>query len=400
MALKGNGDVLAAGPYLLKVPGAKGTLRLEISGLEAEGASLRGEARLRNDCGLLLAGLTLDFESASATRTNPSVPGAPPTSTPSPAPLSLREPLDFGDLLGGEATPWVPFELSPIPVGEDVALATFLGTVRGLAVEPAVTIAGAARPVALDVDRYGRLYVATGGVGRVLRLTAASAADPSEVARPSSPPTGVALRRRNGDLFVATGGRIIEIHRPGVTRVSTLDAGRPVTLLRIDGKDVLRAAAGGSVLAFDETKPEPARPLGPDGAAVVSFDTDARGVVHAVVAGGGSSRLVVSTATGPAPFAARRGTGSDAVDAPAACRFDGEGTLWVGATPRTAEGTVLARFLPDGTPLAALSRLALGLLLGKEEEVALPSVVDLARGAEGRLWALLEDGSVFEIRAF
>jgi hypothetical protein len=173
-----------------------------------------------------------------------------------------------------------------------------------------------------------------------------------------------------------------------------------VAVLRIDPKNVLRAASGNSVLTFDEAKPGPARPLGPEGSEVLSFDTDARGVVHAVVARAGSRRLSVSAEAGPAPFTAGRGSGSDALDAPTACRFDGEGTLWVGAASRTPEGTVLARFLPDGTPLAALSRLALGLLLGKEEEAAVPAVVDLAPGPEGRLYTLLEDGSVFAVRPF
>lgn len=395
VALKGNGDILAAGPFLLKVPGGKGALRLELTRLEAEGASLRGEARLRNDSGLFLAGLELDFESASATRGQAAEQGAATS-----GPVSLREPLAFGDLLAGESTPYLSFELSPVPLGETVALTTLLGAVRGLGVEPAVAVEGAVRPVALDTDRSGRLYVATAGVGRVLRFTTASASSPSEAARPSAPPAGVALRRRNGDLFVSSGSQLIEVHRPGRTKPSTLDAGRPVKALRIDAKHVLRAASGNTVLVFDEAKPGSARPLGPEGSEVVSFDTDARGVIHAVVTGGGARHLFALGETGPVPFPAKRGAGSDAVDAPSACRFDAEGTLWVGAQSRTPEGTVLARFLPDGTPLVALSRLALGLLLGKEEEAAVPAVVDLAPGPEGRLYVLLEDGSVFAVRPF
>ncbi|MBK9965505.1 MAG: hypothetical protein IPP07_11625 [Holophagales bacterium] len=395
VAMKGNGDLLAAGPFLLKVPGAKGALRLELSGLEADGASLRGQARLRNDSGLLLAGLTLDFESATETGAKPSEQGASTS-----VPVALKEPLSFGDLLGGEKTPFVPFELSPIPLGEEVFLTTLLGSVRGLAAEPAVAVAGAVSPVALDADRSGRLYLATGGVGRVLRFTATSPSSPFEAARPSAPPAGIALRPRNGDLFVSTGSPVIEVHRPGLARPATLDAGRPVTALRIDGKNVLRAASGNAVLAFDEARPGPARTVGPGGSRILSFDADGRGVIHAVVAVGGARRVFFAGEEGPLPFPAKRGAGSDAVDAPSACRFDGEGLLWIGAESRTPEGTVLARFLPDGTPLAALSREALALLLGKEEGAGVPPIVDLARGPEGRLYVLLEDGSVFVVRAF
>lgn len=398
VAMKGNGDLLAAGPFLLKVPGAKGALRLELSGLEADGASLRGQARLRNDSGLLLAGLTLDFESATETGAKPSEQGASAT-----GPVALKEPLAFGDLLAGETSPTLSFDLSPIPLGEEVFLTTLLGSVRGLAAEPAVAVAGAVSPVALDADRSGRLYLATGGVGRVLRFaatSATSAAAPFEAARPSAPPAGIALRPRNGDLFVSTGSQVIEVHRPGVARPATLDAGRPVTALRIDSKNVLRAASGNAVLAFDEARPGPARTVGPGGSRILSFDADGRGVIHAVVAVGGARRVFFAGEEGPLPFPAKRGAGSDAVDAPSACRFDGEGLLWIGAESRTPEGTVLARFLPDGTPLAALSREALALLLGKEEGAGVPPIVDLARGPEGRLYVLLEDGSVFVVRAF
>ncbi len=398
VAIKGNGDLLAAGPFLLKVPGGKGALRLELSGLETDGESVRGQARLRNDSGLLLAGLTLDFESASETRAKPSEQGATVS-----GPMSLAEPLAFGDLLAGETTPSLPFELSPVPLGEGVLLTTLLGSVRGLAVEPAVAVAGAVSPVALDADRSGRLYLATGGVGRVLRFTAtsaASASSPFEAARPSAPPAGIALRPRNGDLFVSTGSQVIEVHRPGVARPATLDAGRPVKALRVDSKNVLRAASGNAVLAFDEASPGPARAVGPGGSEILSFDTDGRGVIHAVVALAGTRRVFFAGETGPLPFPAKKGAGSDAVDLPSSCRFDGEGAFWIGAESRTPEGTVLARFLPDGTPLAALSRLALALLLGKEEGAGVPAIVDLARGPEGRLYVLLGDGSVFAVRAF
>lgn len=395
LALKGDGGVLASGPFLLKVPGGTGALRLELSRLEVEGATLRGEARLKNDSGLLLAGLALDFESASATRA-----GTPEPGLSAPVSVALGEPLAFGDLLSGEATPRVPFELSPLPLGDGVVLTTLLGAVSGLAVEPSVAVAGADRPVALDSDRSGRLYVATGGVGRVLRLTMASSSSPAEEARPSEPPTGVALRRRNGDLLVSTGSQFIDVHRPGRTRPATLDAGRPVKALRIDAKNVLRAASGNAVLSFDEAKPGRATALGPEGTEVVSFDTDVRGAIHAVVVGGNARRLSVAGESGLESFAAKRGAGRDAVDAPSTCRFDAEGALWVGAESRTPEGTVLARFLPDGTPLGALSRLALGLLLGREEEAAVPAVVDLAPGPDRQLYVLLENGSVFTVRPF
>jgi hypothetical protein len=395
VTLKGSGEPLASGPFLLKVPGASGPLRLELSRLAVDGARLRGEARLRNDSGLLLAGLALDFGSAAVSRRE-----TKPAAGTETVLLALGVPLSFGDLLPGEETPGVPFELSPVPLGEGVALTTLLGTVRGLAAEPPFAVEGATRPVALDADRSGRLYVATGGVGRVLRTTPPSRGAPGEAARPSSPPAGVALRRRNGDLFVSSGDRRIEVFRPGRDEPAALDAGRPVTVLRIDAKGVLRAASGNGVLAFDEAMPGALRALGPEGSTVASFDTDAGGVIHAVVRDEASRRLLVAERGGPTPFPHLKGAGADALGAPSACRFDGDGALWVAAVPLSGESTVLARFSGEGTPLAAFSRLALALLLGKDVDAAVPDAVDLVAGPEGRLYVLLEDGSVFALRPF
>jgi len=394
LAMKGDGQPLASGPYLLKVPGGSGPLRLELSRLAADGARLRGEARLVNGSGLLLAGLALDFASASPAPADPAG-----TSAVSTVALSLREPLAFGELLPGESTGYLPFELSPVPLGEAVSLTTLLGAVSGLAVEPPAAVEGATHPVALDSDRSGRLYVATAGVGRVLRFVPALPSAPGEAARPSAPPAGVALRRRTGDLFVSTGGPAIEVHRAGRRRPALLQAGRAVAALRADAKGTLRAASGNGVLAFEEAKAGPLRPLGPEGAEVLSFDTDPKGLLHAVVREAGSRRLVVDAPGGPRRFAAEGGPGADALDAPSACRFDGEGTLWVAAAGATPRSSVLARFA-GAAPVAALPRLALALLLGRDEDAAVPAIVDLAPGPERRVYVLLDTGAVFAARPF
>ena len=393
LALGGNGSVLASGPYALRVPGAEGPLRLELARLAVDGAQLRGEARLTNDSRSLLSGLELDFRTVT-----PTVRAVPGRTAPEPAPLSLSRPLSLGELLPGEATPFVPFEVAPLPLGEDVTVVVLLGAVTGLAASPPIAVEGALRPVALDADRSGRLYVATAGVGRVLRLTASSAASPGEAARPSAPPTGVALRRRDQALFVATGGPTIEVHRSGRARPATLDAGRSVTLLRVDTSGVLRAASGNGVLAFDEAKAGPPAPLGPDGAEVLSFDADARGRVRAVIRNGETRQVVVSGTAGASPLAAGRGLGADALLSPRALRFASDGTMWVAAEPTTPEGAALTRFSPDGTPLGTLPRLGLALLLGKDEDAAVPAIVDLAPGPDGLLWVLLESGALFGVR--
>ena len=393
LALGGGGQVLASGPYLLRVPGAEGPLRLELARLAVDGAQLRGEARLTNDSSSLLSGLELDVRSVTST-----VRAVPGRTAPEPAPLSLSRPLSLGELLPGEATPFVPFEVAPIPLGEDVTVVVLLGAVTGLAASPPHAVEGALRPVALDTDRSGRLYVATAGVGRVLRLTASSAATPGEAARPSAPPTGFALRRRDHALFVATGGATIEVHRSGRSRPATLDAGRPVTLLRVDASGVLRAAAGNGVLAFDEAKAGPPAPFGPEGSEVLSFDADARGRVHAVVRNGETRQVLVSEKAGASPLAAGRGLGADALLSPRALRFAADGTTWVAAEAATPEGAALTRFSPDGVPHGTLPRLGLALLLGKDEDAGVPAIVDLAPGPDGLIWVLLESGALFGVR--
>ena len=60
-------------------------------------------------------------------------------------------------------------ELAPVTlVGDEAVLGPLLAK-AGLAASPPISVEGALRPVALDTDRSGRLYVATAGVGRVLR---------------------------------------------------------------------------------------------------------------------------------------------------------------------------------------------------------------------------------------
>jgi hypothetical protein len=393
LALGGSGSPLASGPYVLRVPGADGPLRLELARLAVDGAQLRGEARLTNDSGSLLSGLELDFRTVTST-----VRAVPGRTAPEPAPLSLSRPLSLGELLPGEATPFVPFEVAPLPFGEDVTVVVLLGAVTGLAASPPHAVEGALRPVALDTDRSGRLYVATAGVGRVLRLTAASAATPAEAARPAAPPAGLALRRRDQALFVATGGATIEVHRPGRKRPATLDAGRPVTLLRVDASGVLRAASGNGVLAFDEAKAGPPAPFGPEGSEVLSFDADARGRVRAVVRNGETRQVVVSGTAGASPLAAGRGLGADALLSPRALRFAADGTTWVAAEAATPEGAALTRFSPDGVPHGTLPRLGLALLLGKDEDAGVPAIVDLAPGPDGLIWVLLENGALFGVR--
>lgn len=390
LTLKGDGSVLASGPYSLNVPGGSGPLRLELARLAVAGARIRGTARVRNDSGLLLAGLVLDLESASA---------SPKEGSPRPAvPLRLDEPVAFGDLLPGEASPFLPFEAGPLPFGDDVLLVTLLGAVSGLAVEAPVVVEGAVRPVALDSDRSDRLYVATAGAGQVLRLWPLGAGSPAEAARPAASPTGVALRRRNGELWVSTGGNVLEAWTPGRKRPVPVDAGGPAAALRFDAKGRLRAASGNALVAFDGSKPGPPRPLGPPGSRVVSFDVDPKGVAHAVITDGEASRLVVDSPSGASPFAAAKGAGSDVLSAPSACRFDGEGALWVAAAAREPEGPVLARLAGGDGPRPVLSRLALALLLGRDEEAAVPAIVDLAPGTARRTWVLLDDGRVFAAR--
>ena len=393
LALGGSGSVLASGPYVLRVPGAEGPLRLELARLAVDGAQLRGEARLTNGSGSLLSGLELDFRTVT-----PTVRAVPGRTAPEPAPLSLPRPLSLGELLPGEATPFVPFEVSPIPLGEDVTVVVLLGAVTGLAASPPISVEGAVRPVALDSVRSGRLYLATPGGGRALGRPASPAATPAEAARPSAPPLGMALRRRDQALFVATGGAAIEVHRSGRARPATLDAGRPVTLLRVDASGVLRAASGNGVLAFDEAKAGAPAPLGPEGSEVLSFDADARGRVHAVVRNGETRQVVVSGTAGASPLAAARGLGADALLSPRALRFAADGTLWVAAEAATSEGAALTRFSPDGAPLGTLPRLGLALLLGKDEDAAVPAIVDLAPGPDGLLWVVLESGALFGVR--
>lgn len=392
LSLKGDGAALASGPFALKVPGGRGPLRLELARLAVDGARLRGTARVRNESGLLLAGLVLDLESVSA------VPKDGSSSRGSR--LRLVEPVGFGDLLPGESSPFLPFEAGPVPLGEDLLLVTILGAVSGLAAEAPVVVEGATRPVALDSDRSDRLYVATAGVGRVLRLWPLGPGSPWEAARPGAPPVGVALRRRNGEIWVSTGGQLLEAFTPGRERPLRVDARGPAGVLRIDAKGTLRAASGNAVLVFDGGRPGPARPLGPSSARVVSFDADSKGFVHAVVAEGESRRLVVDGPGGPVPFRASKGPGAEALAAPLACRFDGEGALWVAAEAGEPEGAVLARFVDGDASRPALSRLALALLLGLAEEAAVPPIVDLAPGTDRRTWVLLGDGRVFGARPF
>ncbi len=132
LAFDREGRVITSGPFVLRVSGAKGSLKVTFDSVALTGGMLDAPIRLKNDSGIDLLAVRVDL--ASVTESVRSG-GAPPLSrledvTPPP-------PLSWDTIRSGAETPAELFRGGPLTFSPETEVVVVLGVVSGLAVEAA-----------------------------------------------------------------------------------------------------------------------------------------------------------------------------------------------------------------------------------------------------------------------
>ncbi|KAA0256352.1 hypothetical protein FBQ97_07350 [Acidobacteria bacterium ACD] len=368
VALTKEGRSHSSETFDLRVPGAKGPLRLALEQLTYEGGTLHAVARVTNATGGAVGGLRLSLRGVSDARGEVAV-----------APFA---PLELGDLEDGATSAGVVFRVGPLSLEGRPEPVVVLGDVSGIASVATVEVPGVAGAGAIGLDAEGRLLVADAPGKRILRADAEGKGT-VEVARLSCAPTGVTASREGDVLYASCDGSpgLLRLPRSGAKPVPVETPGS-LALVRSGPDGALRAVSGSSLLRLGEPGRAPVSRLRAAGA-VVSFDVRPDGSVR-LVAGPPGRRGVFSAREGESGL---RPLGGAAASLPraSACRFGPDG-LYV------AEGT--------GAPEAAPRLVVLddaGSLL-REARVLAGPVTDLAFGRDGRLHVLLEGGAASRVQ--
>ncbi|MEO7920508.1 MAG: hypothetical protein ABIT01_13690, partial [Thermoanaerobaculia bacterium] len=247
-----------------------------------------------------------------------------------------------------------------------------MGTVSGVALLSEQELPGI-DPVALDCDTGGRIFVADGSTGAIVRVEK-DGANPYEAGRVEGKrPSGLAVNSTSGDLFVALEGspslKTISKRRRAAEAIT---GPGPLGTLRFQGSD-LYAAAGGLHRLVD-LKLTSAYAKGVRAGRIASFDLDAI-ALWALLEEDGSTQLFRIDSKGNRDGVGAP-TGIARLDRPAHVRLDGEGSGWVVDSPIEAPQRVLI-FSRKGEFVRAF-RLP----------DASSRVVDLARGVRRRMAAV------------
>lgn len=133
LSFEGSGRSVVSGPYILRVPGTKGSLKVVFDGAALENGLLDAPVRLVNETGADLLAVRLDLLSASETVRRGE--GAEPETRE--LSLSSGPPLAWGAIPVGAETPADLFRGGPFVLSKDTEVLVVLGAVSGLAAVPA-----------------------------------------------------------------------------------------------------------------------------------------------------------------------------------------------------------------------------------------------------------------------
>lgn len=133
LSFKENGTAVVSGPYSLRVPGAKGPLKVVFDGASLNGGLLDAPVRLKNESGVDLLAVRLDVLSASETLRH--AEGA--ASETRDVLLSPGPPLAWDAIRAGAETPADLFRGGPFVLSKETEVLVVLGAVSGLAAAPA-----------------------------------------------------------------------------------------------------------------------------------------------------------------------------------------------------------------------------------------------------------------------
>lgn len=129
LSFDAHGRPVTWGPFILRVPGAKGPLRVVFDSVALNGGMLDAPFRLRNDSGVDLLAVRVDFASASeSVRSGEGTPPATRVQDVAPPP-----PLAFDAIRAGAETPSDLFRGGPLSFSADTEVVVVMGVVSGLA---------------------------------------------------------------------------------------------------------------------------------------------------------------------------------------------------------------------------------------------------------------------------
>jgi hypothetical protein len=132
LSFDGKGRSVVSGPYVLKVPGAKGSLRVVFDSAALNGGMLDAPFRLKNDSGADLLAVRVDLASVTES-VRPEGQGAF-TRTQDVAP---PPPLAWDAIRAGGETPGELFRGGPLSFSPGTEAVVVLGVVSGVAAGPA-----------------------------------------------------------------------------------------------------------------------------------------------------------------------------------------------------------------------------------------------------------------------
>ncbi len=131
LSFDGKGRAVTWGPYVLRVPGTKGSLRVVFDSAALTGGMLDAPIRLKNDSGVDLLAVRVDL--GGVTESVRPANAAPFSRAEDVAP---PPPLSWDSIRSGAETPGELFRGGPLSVSADTEVVVVLGVVSGLAAVP------------------------------------------------------------------------------------------------------------------------------------------------------------------------------------------------------------------------------------------------------------------------